>query len=263
MTYFPQLSSGAMSQFPLRRKVIGRTVTNQCADGRTVKAADPSPALVEWHLRLQNLTGSEAGTLEQFYVDVEGRLRSFTFLDPADNLLVWSGDPTNTVWEKDPAIGVAGDVGDPFGGNGAWSIGNPSGIAQRVKQRLSAPGWFTYCWNFYARSSQSGAVTLFRDTAASSASAVQSVGTSWRRLQFGGKSENSDEEITFGVELPAGASADFFGFQVEPQIGASGYRRTTSRSGIYLNARFRDDLFFEIASSPNHYGCTTAIVARA
>ncbi len=39
---YPQLGTGAMSQFPIRKTRRTRTVTNRAADGSAIKLADPA-----------------------------------------------------------------------------------------------------------------------------------------------------------------------------------------------------------------------------
>ena len=62
--------------------------------------ADPAGATVEWQLQYANLSDTELAALQQFFTAMEGSLNSFTFLDPAANLLAWSEDLTNAVWRR-------------------------------------------------------------------------------------------------------------------------------------------------------------------
>ena len=87
MPVYPQLGSGALSQFPVRKIRRARTVVNQAADGSTIKLADPLGAVTEWDLTYTDLSDAEASALLAFYAAVEGTLTGFTFLDPAGNLL--------------------------------------------------------------------------------------------------------------------------------------------------------------------------------
>ena len=69
----------------------------------------------------------------------------------------------------------------------------------------------------------------------------------------------SAESIVFGVELPAGGSADVFGLQVEPQAGASVYKATTT-GGVYEGARFRDDALSITTTGVNCHSATVNII---
>ena len=72
----------------------------------------------EWRLRYEELTDGEMDTLRSFFEGVEGRLGTFTFLDPAGNLLAWSEQLDAEVWEKDPLVTVTGRPGGSRGHGG-------------------------------------------------------------------------------------------------------------------------------------------------
>jgi hypothetical protein len=62
--------------------------------------------------------------------------------------------------------------------------------------------------------------------------------------------------------IPAGQSADVFGFQLEPQLAPSPYKLTFSESGVYPNAHFNDDTFTVTTVGPNRHQCMLTITAR-
>src|SRR5437870_5540578 len=102
MPCFPQLLTGASSQYPLRKRSAYRTVRNLCLDGREVKLADPAATTIDWALTFQELIDDEITGLRDFFVRMEGSLGTFTFLDPTDNLLAWSEEFDEAPWQKDP-----------------------------------------------------------------------------------------------------------------------------------------------------------------
>src|ERR1700758_3728629 len=108
MPVFPQLTTGALAQFPVTRSNRLRTVVNTMADGSVVKLADPAGAITEWQLQYSALSDTEAAALQQFFSSMEGSLNVFTFLDPTANLLAWSDQLTDDVWTADPFIGLTG-----------------------------------------------------------------------------------------------------------------------------------------------------------
>ena len=136
MLVFPQLSTGTTGQFPLLRTKTRRTVINALADGRTVRYADGFGE-VSWDLDLRELSSSERGAVEALFVASEGRLRSFTFLDPADNLLEQSEALTNAAWSKDPFLAATAGIGDPLGTQRATHLVNSGQANQGPLQRLS------------------------------------------------------------------------------------------------------------------------------
>src|SRR5579883_142731 len=149
MAVFPQLTTGALAQFPVKKSNRLRTIINTMADGSVVKLADPAGALTEWQLQYSNLSDAEAAALQQFFLSMEGSLNVFTFLDPTANLLAWSDQLTNDVWTADPFAGLAGGVADPLGGNNGWTLSNSGAAPQGIYQTLNAPGGYTYCLSVY------------------------------------------------------------------------------------------------------------------
>jgi hypothetical protein len=87
----------------------------------------------------------------------------------------------------------------------------------------------------------------------------RNLGTDWSRITATASGAASAESIAFGVEVPAGGSADVFGMQVEPQAGASLYKATTT-GGVYENARFRDDVLSIITTGVNCNSATVNVI---
>ena len=124
MLVYPQLATGAISHFPVRKRIQLRTVVNRGADGSYIKASDPAATTTAWELNYSDLTDGEAATLQQFFIDAEGQLNDFTFLDPVGNLLASSDLFNAAVWEKDPLLDVASGLDDPRGSKLAWRLKN-------------------------------------------------------------------------------------------------------------------------------------------
>lgn len=241
MLVFPQLSTGVAGQFPLTRREVARTVVNSLLDGRTVRYADTGWPGTQWDLPATALAAGEWNAIEALFQATEGRLESFVFLDPADNLLSWSEDLSNAAWQKDAMLQVTAGIADPLGTSRAVRVTNTGQAAQRLTQQLAVPGWFQYCFSVEARSGGGSALTMIRATAGNSQAQTSSLSGAWTRIVSSGKFTNTDESIQFSIELAAGASVDLFGLQVEAQPGASAYKKTTERSGVYASARFLDD----------------------
>src|SRR5579863_2785879 len=160
MFYFPQLSTGSIGQYPIQKRRALRTVVNEAADGSQYKLADANFPAVEWTLAFQTLTDAERDALLALMDNVEGRLGSFTFLDPADNLLVWSEDLTQTAWTNNSLVTVTAGVADPNGGTSANGISNTGSGALPIEQIINGPGWFRYAFSMQARSGASQQLTL-------------------------------------------------------------------------------------------------------
>jgi len=255
MLVYPQLATGALSQFPVQKRRRLRTVVNTSLDGRPIKLTDPGAEATEWQLTYAGLTDDEAAALQQFFAAAEGTLNGFTFLDPTANLFAWSGQLDNAAWVKQPFLSIAGAIADPAGGTNAWRLTDSGAGAQNISQTLSAPAAYLYCFSLFARSQQPIAVTLLHG-----ANRINRIlGTNWGRIAAAASGDPSAESIAFGVELPAGGSADVFGLQVEPQAGASLYKATTT-AGVYEDARFRDDVLSLTTTGVNCHSATVNII---
>jgi hypothetical protein len=251
---FPQLPTGALSQFPLLKRRRTRTVVNRTADWRTIKMPDVAAQTTEWQLRYTGLSDAELATLAQFFAGMEGSLTGFTFLDPNGNLLAWSDDPSQVEWQKAPFLTLTGGGADPAGGTCAWHIVNSGSGAQSLSQTLNAPAVYVYCLSGYARAAQPTTVTLVLG----SASAACVLGTDWNRFTLTGTGDAEATSVSFGIELPAGAAIDLYGPQVEPQESASAYKSSTT-GGVYENSHFRDDAFTYTSTGVNRNSTTVNI----
>jgi len=54
---------------------------------------------------------------------------------------------------------------------------------------------------------------------------------------------------------------ELFGFQVEAQVGASKYRKTTEGNGVYASAWFLDDTLTRTTNGVEDNSCTLRIRA--
>ncbi|MGH9661111.1 MAG: hypothetical protein ACRD96_21365, partial [Bryobacteraceae bacterium] len=131
-----------------------------------------------------------------------------------------------------------------------------------IDQVANAPGWYRYALSVWARADQAERLGLVRATNSSTHLVMYDVGTSWQRLALSGAFSGTEESLRFGLEVEAGRSVTVFGVQVEAQAGASGYRKTTSRCGVYPQARFDDDELSLTAEAPGARSGEVRIVTR-
>ncbi len=252
---YPQLASGALSQFPIHKTRRTRTVTNRAPDGSTIKLADAAGVTTEWNLTYADLSDEEAATLQAFFAAAEGTLNGFTFLDPAGNLLAWSGQLGDEVWQKGPLLSATGGATDPRGGTGAWTIVNSGTAGQSIMQTLAAPGAYQYCLTAYVRadvatSAQMSIGTIRRE---------YSVTPSWSRIAMQSSQDAEATSMRFGIEVNAMGVVEVFGIQVEAQPWPSGYKRT-SRGGVYENAHMREDVLAIAKTGVNRHSCSVNIL---
>ena len=237
MLVFPQLLSGANTQYPLVRTDVFRTALNSLADGREVKYADAGGVATRWELRLEGLTNGEWAEIAALYQAVEGRLRTFTLLDPMSNLFEWSEALIQPEWMKDPMLAVAAGVADPFGGAAAFQVVNAGQADQMLRQVIAGPTGFQYCCSVWARSVGGSSLTLVRGGERH----VVALGVEWKRVFTSGMSGGSGDTFTAGFELGPGAAVDLFGPQLEAQLAPGAYWKSADHGGVYPKVRFEDD----------------------
>lgn len=261
MRYFPQLETRTAGQYPLRRERQERVVRHESLDGRLRAYYDGTAGRVTWLLRYDGLTDAERSAIEDLFDECEGRLLDFVFLDPAANLLRWSEDYGQSYWSVDPLLLRLPDADDPWGTTRASQLTN-SGIApQRIAQTIAASGTQQYCFSAYA----AGAGQTFRLRIDSGGVIVERefIATSeWARYSVEARPGSNAETVTFSVSLNPGASLKVTGLQAEAQVAPGGYKRTTTRCGLYPNARFAEDELAWTQQAPNHNAAEIRIESR-
>ena len=241
MLYYPQLMTGTVGQFPLTQRMTIRTVANELISGDAVRTSDPNEQLIRWQLQYSGLTDSEWLSIEQLFETMEGRLGTFTFLDPSNNLLSWSEDWTKSVWTADPLLQVVKGMQDALGGTNAMQLTNTSQTAQRIMQTVGGASWFQYCSSVYVRSDASCTVALVISASGQELKNIIGTSQNWGRVVYPAMLAVTQDGIAFGLEIPAGARIQAFGAQLEAQAGASEYKKTDDHCGVYSKTRFDTD----------------------
>lgn len=252
---YPQLGTGALIQYPVKKTRRARSVVNEAADGSTVRLSDQAGQTIEWLLRYEGLSDVEADALEEFFRAAEGSLQGFLFSDPVANLLSWSDRLDRPSWQADPLLTTKGEAEDPAGGTRAWLLSNGGGAGQRIGQTLQAAGGHTYCLSVYVRAARAATLTLWIGNEAMEGIATEN----WSRVVFSAVAPIEADSLRFAVEIPAGAEIEVYGIQVEPQAGAGVYR-ASARGGVYADAHFGDDVFRLTRTDVNRNSCTVKII---
>jgi hypothetical protein len=228
---------------------------NRAADGSTIKLADPAGVITEWNLSYADLNDQEAAALERFFESAEGSLNEFTFLDPTGNLLAWSDQLDNDVWQKDPLTDLTGAVSDPHGTSLAWQVSNSGAASQGIYQTIAAPGGYQYCLSVYLRADAATNVQVLAGTT----SGNESVTATWRRVTLGVAPYADTTSIRFGIAVGAASVIDMYGIQVDAQPGPSTYK-ATSRGGVYEGAHLRDDSLEITKTGLNRHSCAVNVI---
>jgi len=261
MLYYPQLTSGSVCQYPVLCSTSTRTICNVLSSGETIRMSDVAAATVRWQLHYKGLSDSECASINQLFAATEGRLNTFTFLDPTDNLLMWSEDWTQSVWVTDPLLEISIGLSDPEGGTGAVQLTNTGQAVQQAAQQVAAASWFQYCFSIYLRSDSPCMIQLLLSCAGQQIVNPVAVGSAWARFIVSGSlSSAQDGAFNVGVALPPGVRVEVFGPQLEAQQAPGAYKRNTNQSGIYPETRFDDDSLSITAEAVNQSSCVVKLV---
>ncbi len=256
--YFPQLATGSISQFPSRKHTLLRTSVNRTPGNGTVKMADPEFASKIWDLQYDGLSDAELASLQELFDACEGRLQNFVFPDPFGNLLRWSEDLSDSVWQG--SVQASDGLEDPLGETSAWRLTNAAQAPQALTQNIDAPGWYRYTFSLWARSTSTDNVRLRLENADGVVVSARGISAAWERICVSGNIPGTTEEIRCCIELPAACTLEVFGPQLEAQSDASGYRRTRGTSGVYT-ARFDQDEFECISNGVDNHSVRVRVIA--
>jgi hypothetical protein len=257
--FFPQLSSGAVAQYPIKKTTVTRSITNLLADGSMILQADAAASKLIWEMSFAELSPADATALQAHFQSCCGPYRAFTFIDPSDNMLTSSVDLTNSVWSKDPQIHIATGAADPTGGTNAFILTNNGSAAQRCSQQLLIPANYQYCFSLYASSAAPSTLNIVRQGSAALASDEAPVGTTWNRVVSSGRLNDAGTQFTVGVILAPGQQITLFGLQLEAQIQPSRYRPTLANGGVYPNCHFVSATLSMTSDAPNLFSTGFAV----
>jgi hypothetical protein len=259
MLVFPQLLTGSTAQYPITKQLSRRTVQSSMEDQTIVALPDQGSNFVRWQIAFHDLADQEATSLNAFFVTTQGSLRPFLFLDPTANLLLWSEDVTQSVWNQS-GMGVESAVADPLGSSRASRVNNNTSSTQLLVQSSLIPGFVQTCFSVYLRASTPTTAALVRTAGAHSQSTAASVTSIWQRFYLSGKFSELVDPSCFGIRIPAGTSLELFGPQVDAQPLPSPYVLNAGNIGnVYPAARFDMKQLDVTATGPNRNACVVVI----
>ncbi len=249
--YFPQLASGALAQYPIRKTRATRTIRNVLPSGDMILNADPNAAEIVWQLGYSSLSPEDLNSLVNFFAACQGRFHGFTFIDPTDNMLVNSASMGSNPWVMPTQVQVTAGAADPGGGQSAFQTTNGAQIYQEITQTLTVPAWYQYCFSVYAQSAVPSTITLAMRGANGQQTESYAVGAQWTRLILSGQLSDTSTELTVAIGLAAGQQVSLYGPQLEAQNAPSRFRPTLSTGGVYANAHWGLDDLPVSADGPN------------
>jgi hypothetical protein len=235
-----------IATYPLSREARYVTRLNRTADFTEYRAPDAATPRFAWDVDIGPVTDAEAAQVLSFYQTRGGGYESFAFLDPMDNLLLWSEDFSQAAWVKSlPAnLSITPGVSDPFGENAAQTLANTAGTPNVVSQEVAAdPSGITFTASVWLKSA-TAPVTL---RLAGGPSTTVTPAATWTRFMARGAAN----PLRFELEIPGGASVDVFGAQLVALPGPGNYVRTTTESGCHPACRFEGGIEHR-ALGPDH-----------
>ena len=257
MSWFPQIGSGAIVQFPTTRTRRWRAILNELESGEQIMLPDRTAGQIEWRLAFQDLTDAEATSLRSLFTSSQGSFGTFTFIDPLANLVGWSEDLTQPNWQCG-LLHTNGGITDPMGTKRASSISNPSAGTQALQQSLEISGDYVVCFSLWIRSDAAATILLQRDNAQTSVT----TGPAWKREFLSTRGTAGATQSTFSVAIPAGQTIDLWGLQVEAQPYASVYKPTSTPEGIFEETWFENDELTITNTSMGLSSCEIRLISR-
>jgi hypothetical protein len=240
--FFPQLSTGALTQYPVKRVKSVHTAGYMADDGTKVMYFDPNGGSLIWQLSYAGLTQDEVTSLETLFDACCGQFRAFTFLDPLANLL-------GPQWQPDATVQLSGAV--------ATNIGSaPAGVSQS----LAIPAGYTYAFSVPGNLSADPSENI--SIVASGPNSQTQVVLSLNKplLVYSGSLTDTGVGLTIKLQLQPGQSIDLSEAQLEAQPAPSPFR--PALGGIYTNAHWAADQLTFIAEGPNSFNTNFSIVTH-
>lgn len=237
--FFPQLATGALVQYPVKRTKAVQTVSTRAEDGSVITYFDPRGSLLAWQLEYSGITQEEADRLLNLFESCAGRFRAFTFIDPVANLL-------KQQWETGTGVNKADNVYTNSGNSTAevWqTFSIPSGYAYS----FSLPGDFT--------ASAAATLTLIRRGSVTEDSVTLPLRDAL--LVSSGALGDAGPGFTVAVRLQPGQSVDLSKAQLEAQPSPSLFRMP--QGGVYPNAHWAVDELLFTAIGPDLYSTKFSI----
>jgi hypothetical protein len=250
---FPQLSTGAITQYPIQKTRSLHAVVNTLEDGSSISYLDPTSGNIRWDMRLSAISLAEMQAIQALFNTSYGPWSGFVFLDPTDNLLTASANLLNSSWEAPTGLAVVAGASDPFGGTAAFTLTNGSQTAAALMQALSSPATYVYTFSVYLCASTVASVVLVSQSPSERVSQTFQIGPAWTRVTASLPLTAVSNTWSLGIQLQPGQQVRVFGPQVDAQPSASSYRQTTGAGGIYADTHWALDALAFAITGPNEF----------
>jgi hypothetical protein len=250
---FPQLSTGAVTQYPIQKTRSLHVIVNALEDGSSISYLDPTSGNIRWDMRLSAISLAEMQAIQALFNNCYGPWSGFVFLDPTDNLLSASANLLDSSWEAPTGLTVVAGASDPFGGTTAFTLTNGSQTAAALTQALSSPATYMYTFSVYLSASAAASVVLVSQSASEQVSQTFQIGPTWTRVAASLPLTVVSDTWSLGIQLQPGQQVQAFGPQLDAQPSASSYRQTTGAGGIYADTHWALDALAFVITGPDEF----------
>jgi hypothetical protein len=231
--FFPQLLTGALIQYPVKRTKIVHTAGIQAEDGSVISYLDPNLSTLSWGLTYADINGTEVSMLQALFDNCRGRFRPFTFLDPLANLLT-------SEWQVGPTIQIAGST-----------YINAGNAPQEIYQKLAIPAAYVYSFSVAGNAGADPSAKLALIRRGTTAEQRTSLPLNQSLLVSSGALPDPGTIFTVALELQPGQAIDLGQAQLEAQPAPSAFRPTLG--GVYPNAHWAVDELLFTATGPDTF----------
>lgn len=260
---FPQLSTGALAQYPFRKTRLTRNIRNTLPDGSIILQPDPSASRINWELAYSSLSIEDVNALSALFRFCCGRKNPFTYIDPADNMLTNSSNLLSSAWSVANLIQLTSGVSDPKGGQAGFLGVNQGQTIAECTQTLAVPTGYRYAFSTYVSSAEAGTLELVRRGLQAEVSTQLQIGPQWTRIVTSGTLPEQGMSITVAIRLESGQRVSLFGPQLEAQPVPSRYRPTFANGGgVYANAHWAVDEVHFSADAPGLFSSAFSVEAN-
>ncbi len=237
--FFPQLSTGALVQYPVKRTKSVQTVETRAEDGSVLTYFDPKGSILSWQLEYSGITLAEVNRLQALFDACAGRFRAFTSIDPVANMLT-------SQWQTGVGVTIAGNM-----------YTNASNAPAEVSQTFSIPFGYAYCFSLGGNMSAGAEslLTLIRRGSAMEERTTLPVNSPL--LVSTGVLADGGLQFTAALQLQPGQSVDLSQAQLEAQPSPSPFR--PARGGVYWNAHWAIDELLFTAIGPDLFTTSFSI----
>ena len=233
--FFPQLSTGALAQYPIKRTKSVHTVVNDTEDGSRISYFDPDGSVLIWDLTYTGLTQAEVNEMQSLFDACYGPLRAFTFIDPTANLL-------SPIWQHSPLITVQGSA-----------YTNRSNSVLEISQTFAIPAGYQYCFSVVSSTANGTAGSLALIRRGPNSQQRDFFSLAQRQMVSSGALADGGSSFTIAIELQPGQTFDFEQAQLEAQVAPSAFRPASNTSGIYPKAHWAVNELLLQAEAPDSF----------